>query len=121
MDSSRPGIGIVDLEQADLHLWVANQSPLDDPVLLTVEIDGTEIVSQPFEVRSQHHRLLFPLRIAPGGHRLRVTSDTGVTLRHEFTMPGTERQFAVIEYWNYADEDGRRITWQLSSRPTGLR
>jgi len=45
---------------------VSNQSYLDDPVVLTVVIDGVDVLSQPFEVRNQHHFVRFPLRLGSG-------------------------------------------------------
>jgi len=101
---------------------VSNQSYLDDPVVLTVVIDGQEVLSQPFEVRNQHHFVRFPLRVGPGGHQLRASSDTGVVLDEEFMLPATgERQHAGISYYNYADADGRLIDWNIQSMPMGIR
>jgi hypothetical protein len=34
---------------------------MDDPVVLTVSIDGTEVVAQPIEVKGQHNWILFPI------------------------------------------------------------
>lgn len=107
---------IVEPEQADLHLWISNQSFLDDPVVLTVEVDGVELTSRPLVMRNQH-RLLLPLQVPSGSHSISVVSDTGAQLRQEFTLSWWRgRRFAVIDYWNSADGDGRRITWRLYSR-----
>jgi hypothetical protein len=113
---------ISDPDSADLLLVVSNQSPLDDPVVLTIEIDDVEVLSQPFEVRNQHHYVYFPLRLGPGVHRLRATSGTGVSINESFTLPDDgARQYAGIDYYNYADEDGRLIDWGIQSTPMGVR
>lgn len=52
-------VELVDPEACDLMLTVSNQSYLDDPVVLTIVIDGVEVVSQPFEDRNQHHLSAF--------------------------------------------------------------
>lgn len=112
----------MDSESCDLLLMVSNQSHLDDPVVLTVGIDGVEVLSQPFEVRDQHHFVRFPLRLGPGTHQLRASSDTGVVLEEEFHLPASgERQYAGISYYNYADEDGKLIDWSIQSVPMGIR
>lgn len=115
-------IGAVDRNSADFLLLVSNQSFLDDPVVLTVQIDGVEVVSQPFEVRNQHHYLSFPLRLGPGAHQLRVTSDTGLSLEETFSLPADgARRYGSVSYDNYADEDGMLIDWYFSSIPIGIR
>ena len=121
MNSAASSITIVEPEHADLHLWVSNQSYLDDPVVLTIDIDGQLVTSQPFEVKHQHHWVLFPLEIPAGSHIVHVVSDTGVTRTQPFTLPAGLRRYAVIDYWNDADEDGRQITWDLSTQPIGFR
>jgi hypothetical protein len=115
-------VGASEEPSCDLLLMVSNQSYLDDPVVLTVAIDGVDVLSQPFEVRSQHHFVRFPLRLGPGTHQLRVASDTGVVRQEQFTLPETgERQYATVAYYNYADEDGKLIDWNIESRPIGIK
>ncbi len=115
-------VDVVDAESCNLMLMVSNQSYLDDPVVLTVDIDGVNVLSQPFEVRNQHHDVRFPLRLGTGTHQLRVSSDTGVVLEEKFTLPTTGgRQHASIDYYNYADEDGRLIDWNIQPMPMGIR
>ena len=121
-DASEGDVRVVDPESCDLLLTVSNQSYLDDPVVLTVVIDGVDVLSQPFEVRNQHHFVRFPLRLGSGTHELKVSSDTGVVLDERFTLPATgERQHAGIAYYNYADEDGKLIDWNIQSMPVGIR
>ena len=77
VDVSGAETEIVEPDACDLLLMVSNQSYLDDPVTLTVVIDGFRVLSQPFEVRNQHHFVRFPLRLAPGTHELTAVSNTG--------------------------------------------
>lgn len=100
---------------------MSNQSYLDDPVILRVEIGGVEVVAQPFEVRNQHHNVYFQLHLGPGTHQLRITSDTGVVIDESFTLPKNgARRYGSICYYNYADEDGMLIDWYFSSVPIGV-
>ena len=108
-------IRIVEEHRADLHLWVSNQSFKDNPVILTISIDGTELVDQSFEVGSQHNWILFPVSLPPGQHVLNVASETGTEMRQRFTSHATEARYAAVDYWNYADKHGRHITWRIQS------
>jgi hypothetical protein len=122
MGAQGPDARITDRDAADLLLMVSNQSYLDDPVVLTVEIDGLEVVSTQFEVRNQHHYVYFPLRLGPGSHELRATSDTGVSINESFTLPADgARRYAGISYFNYADEDGMLIDWVIRPTPMGVK
>lgn len=122
VDVSTNQIKIVDREACDLLLTISNQSYLDDPVVLTVVIDGVEVLSRPFEVRNQHNFVPFPLCVGPGAHKVWVSTDTDVALEEEFVLPPTgERQYASIEYFNYADEDGKLIDWFIQSIPMGTK
>lgn len=118
--SAASAIRIVDEDVADLHLWVSNQSFEDDPVVLTVSIDGTQVVAQAFEVESQHNWILFPIELPPGRHVVTVVSETGAELRRYFTSPGTGRQYASIDYWNDAGGRGRYVSWLIQSTPIGF-
>ena len=118
VSASQGHVRVVDLESCDLLLRVSNQSFLDDPVVLTVWFDGVEVLSQPFEVRNQHTYVHFPLRLGPGTHQVKVSSDTGVVIEEQFMLPASgERQYAGIGYFNYADEDGKLIEWAIQLRP----
>jgi hypothetical protein len=118
--SSPAAVRVVKENQADLHLWVSNQSFKDDPVVLNVSIDGAEVIAQPFEVEGQHNWILFPLQVPPGRHILSVISETGVRMRKHFTLPESGPRYAVVDYWNYSDAAGRHITWHIQSDPMGF-
>lgn len=112
-----PAVEVVGEDEADLHLWVSNQSFVDDPVAITVSVDGVTVVDRDFDVEGQHNWQLFPLALEPGEHALRVASDTGVTLARSFRVPEGERRYAVVDYWNYEDEHGRHFTWRIHRKP----
>jgi hypothetical protein len=88
-------------QDANLHLWVSNQSFEDASVVLKVSIDGLDLVAQPFEVQSQHNWVLFPITAPPGDHLLVVVSDTGAELWETFTLPEEGRRYSVVDYWYY--------------------
>ena len=101
-------------QQADLHLFVSNQSFVDDPVELTISIDSIEVIAESFDVGGQHNFVLFPLKVPPGRHTITAVSDTGVRMRQHFTLPETGRRYASVFYWN---SPSRHIDWQIQARP----
>lgn len=113
-------VALVTHDRADLHLWISNQSFADDPVDVTVSIDGSEIIAQPFAVEGQHNWVLFPLALPPGPHVLEVTSGTGATLQEEFTLPEEGRRHAVLDYWDETEDGGPLFTWQIQIDPIGF-
>ncbi len=114
-------IRVVEEDEADLQLWVSNQSFEDDPVEVTIAIDGVEVVSEPFDVEGQHTWVLFPIMAPPGNHVLTATSDTGATLEQRFMLPEQGLRYAVVEYWYYTDDKaGRHFSWLIQKRPVGF-
>jgi len=115
-----PTVQLAPREDAVLHLWVSNQSFVDDPVAVTISIDGIEIVDQSFTVGNQHNWVLFPINAARGQHTLSVISDTAAELEQAFTLPARGRRYAVLNYWNYQNRDGRRFTWHIQNSPVAF-
>lgn len=111
--ASASGLQIVAERQADLHLYVSNQSS-DDPIVeLTVSIDGIELVSGPFHVAGQHNWCLFPAKVPAGRHVVTVVSDTGGELRKRFALPESGRRYALIDYWYREQNDRPFFGWQF--------
>lgn len=108
---------LVEEHEADLHLWVSNQSLADNSVVLRVSIDGTGIVDRRFAVENQHNWVLFPVQVRPGLHVVRVVSDTGVEIQETFTMPEAGRQYAAVDYENNVDGRARHVNWFIRSTP----
>lgn len=114
-------LSVVDGQSCNLLLSVSNQSYLDDPVVITIEIDGVQVVSESFEVRNQHHSVRFPLQLGLGPHVVHVTTDMGVTIDERFALQEGPRSHASVSYYNYADEDGKPIDWHIQFTPMGTR
>lgn len=112
-----PSVAVVPEEEADLHLWVSNQSFAHDPVRLTVTVDGTPVVDQDFFVEGQHNWQLFPLSLPEGRHEVVVTSDTGVLWEGTFRT-GPERRYAVVDFWKETRRDDTgHVTWRIQDEP----
>lgn len=118
--SPEPTIQLAPREDAVLHLWVSNQSFVDDAVTVTISIDGIQVVDQPFTVGNQHNWLLFPINAPRGKHTLSAISDTGAELKQAFTLPARGRRYAVLDYWNYQNRDGRHFTWHINNSPVAF-
>ncbi|MCX5067176.1 hypothetical protein OOJ91_15135 [Micromonospora lupini] len=113
-------IRLVDEDVADLHLWVSNQSFEDDRVTVTVSIDGTRLVDQPFDVQGQHNWILFPVKLPPGSHEVTATSQTGAATHERFTVPEKGRRYAVLGYWSDPGRNDRHLSWLVRSRPVAF-
>ena len=89
-----------------LTLHVSNQSFVDDPVGITISIDGETVVDNDFYVEGQHSWITFELAVSPGDHELVMTSSTGVTQAASLIIPAEGHRWAVVNYWFYpADLD----------------
>ncbi len=107
-----------DAEKADLQLWVSNQSFIDDPVHLTVRIDGDLVVDDDFAVEGQHNFVSFPLQLPEGEHVIEVEADTGATLEKTFVTPASgDKRYALVDYWNYGEKKGRHLDWMFQKEP----
>jgi hypothetical protein len=118
-EQSTPSIRIVD-EEADLTLYISNQSFADDPVHISVTIDGVELIDADFAVEGQHNWIDFPVELPGGEHEIVATSDTGVTRTETFTSSTTKQKYAVLDYWNYEDSDGKYFSWTLQGTPVAF-
>lgn len=116
---SDPGVEPVEPVPGQVKLWVSNQSFEDDPVAVTVEIDGVTVVDDSFEVGSQHNWFSFMIDgLESGEHTVTATSDTGVVFEGTFTLPPDEPRWMVVDYWYYPDDaEGRHFTLSESDEP----
>ena len=89
---------------APLVLYVSNQSFEDDPVHITVTVDGDTVVDDEFLVLGQHNWIPYELDLAPGVHELTWTSNTGPTGASTITVPPEGTLWAVLNYWYYPPE-----------------
>ena len=91
-------------DHPNVFVNVTNQSFDDPDVHITVSVAGQPFVDQNFPVMGQHHVVGFELSLAPGEHRLEVTSDTGVTRRVPVTVSAQQPVYVHLAYWDYEDE-----------------
>ncbi|GGO72134.1 hypothetical protein [Nocardioides deserti] len=120
-DAAPPTTGpirLVAAEDADLHLYVSNQSFDDPDVRITVEVDGVLVVDDDFAVEGQHTWISFPLALPPGAHRVTATSDSGAELKQSVRVPRGEDRYAVVEHWTEAGE--HVLTWFAQREPIGF-
>lgn len=111
-----------DLEPGEVKLWVSNQSFGDDPVGLTISVDGTQIVLEQFHVEGQHNWIAFDLRgLKPGPHVLVASSDTGIEHVETFTVMEDEPRWLVLDYWHELDDQkGRHFTFAEFDHPVAF-
>lgn len=101
---------VADADQADLVLYVSNQSFEDEVVGITVAIDGVVVVDQDFDVEGQHNWVEFPIGLPAGEHTVTATSSTGTEGSHVLTLPEGEQRWVVVDYWYYPDQgDGSDV------------
>ena len=111
-------VRVVDERDADLLLYVSNQSFDDERVRLTVEVDGVVVVDDDFDVEGQHNWIRFALAMPAGDHEVTASSDTGAALSETFRVPGDEPRFAVLDHWG--EEGGADLTWSFHRRPVAF-
>ncbi len=111
-------VRLVGEKQADLLLYVSNQSFDDERVRLTVEVDGITVVDGDFHVEDQHNSVSFPLSMSRGVHHITAESDSGATLRESFQVPGDKTRYAVMDYWT--EDDAPDLTWEFHRQPVGF-
>jgi len=108
-------VRLVGPDDADLILYVSNQSFEDDNVSMKLAVDGVTVVDDQFPVKGQHNWIRFPLSLSSGSHSLTAESDTGATLKESFQVPGDKARYAVVNYW--ADEEPPKLEWQFQTDP----
>lgn len=100
----------VEPDPGQVKLWVSNQSFEDDPVAITVAIDGVTVVDDSFAVGSQHNWFSFMVSgLQPGEHTITASSDTGATFEGTFRMPADQAHWMVIDHWFAVDDDESRF------------
>ncbi len=113
--ASRAAVQLANEKQADLLLYLSNQSFDDESVRLTVAVDGVTVVDGDFHVEDQHNWVSFPLSMSRGVHEITAESDSGATLRESFQVPGDKTRYAVIDYG--AEDDAPDLTWEFHRQP----
>ncbi|MGH3346352.1 MAG: hypothetical protein ACRDO4_05175 [Nocardioides sp.] len=103
--------------EADLILYVSNQSFEDEVVDVTVTIDDVTVVDGDFHVEDQHNWVSFSLALPAGGHEITAESDSGATLRESFEGPQGKKRYAVIDHWT---EGAAELSWEFYRQPMGF-
>lgn len=111
-------VRLVEEEEADLMLYVSNQSFDDEEVRLTVAVDGVTVVDGNFHVENQHNWVSFPLGLSPGVHEITAESETGATLSESFRVRRDRTGYAVIDHWG--DDESGELTWLFQWQPIGF-
>lgn len=96
---------VEDAAEANLVLYVSNQSFEHDRVDIAVRIDDVLVVDQHFDVEGQHTWVEFLIDLPPGDHTLELTSSTDVGSSEQLTIPEGETRWVVVDYWYYPDQD----------------
>ncbi len=110
-------IRLVDEADADLVLYVSNQSFTDSPVSIQIAIDGVQLVDQTFAIEGGHNWFTFPMSLPPGEHVLTATSGTGASIEQAIEIPDGEQRWAALDYWHSPKGEPRRFTWHISTEP----
>ncbi|WP_256841936.1 hypothetical protein [Ornithinimicrobium cryptoxanthini] len=110
-------IRLTDEADADLVLYVSNQSFEDSPVSIQIAIDGVHLVDQAFAIEGGHNWFTFPMSLPPGDHVLTATSGTGASIEQAVEIPGGEQRWAALDYWYSPEGEARRFTWHISTEP----
>lgn len=110
-------------------LYVSNQSFDENPVDITIHIDGKKAVERDFDVKgkrtAQHNWIKHRFSLSPGKHRITAKSKKGkASLEKEFEIE--DKHWAVIDYWWYPTIRGgsgptaRKFTFMIQNSPIGF-
>lgn len=113
-------VRVVEEKQANLVLYVSNQSSDDEEVRLTVKVDGIAVVDGDFHVGDQHNWIKFPLEMSPGTHNVTAEAESGAAFSETFQVLDNEARFAVINYWAKDDHDPRDFSWFIQQEPVAF-
>ena len=84
----------------NLYLYVSNQSFQHPSISVDVEIDHARVVSQTFEVGTQHNVVAFNLSLPTGEHLLTASASDGTTASGTVAIPTGTVRYATLFYWS---------------------
>ena len=115
-------VGVWEVEPGEVLLYVSNQSFLDDPIGIVVNIDGEPAIDSSFPVEDQHNWIGHAIAgLEPGVHTVTAVSDTGVEFEETFELPEGGAWYLVLDYWHYDDDPlGRHFSLYQSAEPVGF-
>jgi hypothetical protein len=95
-----PSKSVVNDPNGNFHLYVSDQSFAISPVDIKVFIDGEIVVTQVFDIGSQHNWQTFVLKLSPGRHKIVAESSKG-DAKLEQIFEVNEKLWVVLDYWFY--------------------
>lgn len=116
---ARPLSGLATSEDdANVHLYVSNQSFEDPAVTMRVRLEDAVVVDQEFEVCGQHNWVSFPLRLEPGWHDLVATTPSGLVVESRVDVPeGPGERYVVLSHWT---QDTPHLSVDVTAEPVGF-
>ena len=101
-----------------LYLYVSNQSFEDPEVHIQVLVDGKQALADTFDVKDQHHWVLFPMNFEKGSRTLEARArghSADTTFQFELGDPPL---WAVLDFWS--DEGEAHFTFRESEQRPGF-
>ena len=104
----------------EVHLYVSNQSFDDNPVNITIKIDGKERFNRECRVDGQHNWTLVEFKLSKGSHWIKaIENDHGIEKKVSFSVHN--EVWIVVDYWYYStlhyNPTQRDFTIDFSNEP----
>lgn len=106
---------------ANVILYVSNQSFYMPTVDIIVKIDDRIVVEDEFEVRNQHHWTEYAIYLSPGEHTLHATAlDSTVEIKRSFKVTGNH--WVTVDFWRskHSKDKSKGLKFDISDRPIGF-
>jgi hypothetical protein len=105
---------------ANVLLYISNQSFEEPLVDIFVSIDDRTIVKDTFKVKNQHYWRIYSLHLSPGKHAIHAKAVNGaVAIDRSFILSG--KHWAVLNFWgsktNADKSELKGITFEVSNEP----
>ncbi len=108
---------------ANVILYVSNQS-FDEPLTnILVLIDGRTVVQDEFEVKNQHYWKVYSIHLSPGEHSLYAIAANGTAeINRSFKVSGNH--WAALSFWrsknNTDNSKLKGLTFDIYDSPIGF-
>jgi len=111
---------VLEEPNANLTLYVSNQSFAKPTVDISASIDDRSILTGEFEVEQQHSWSVYSIRLTPGQHVIRAQADRGVfKLERSFVV--ANQHWAVLQFWDRpaggSAPNKHGLSFEISSEP----
>ena len=108
---------VVAQSEANVVMFVSNQSFDNPDVRMAVALDGAVLADQVFDVCGQHSQAAFPLDLEPGWHDLEVATDSGLAYSGRVDVPPSGPRWVLVSHWT---EDTPRVAVDVVSEQPGF-